>query len=51
MLAHCIRALPDEGCGLFIGKPDGTVVEVRVAEGDQVDADEVMVVVDEADSA
>jgi len=28
MLATCIRALPDEGCGLLLGTPDGVVVDV-----------------------
>lgn len=28
MVATCVRALPDEGCGLLIGDPEGTVVEV-----------------------
>lgn len=28
MLATCIRALPDEGCGLLLGTRDGTVVDV-----------------------
>ena len=25
MVATCIRALPDEGCGLLLGSPDGVV--------------------------
>lgn len=28
IIATCIRALPDEGCGLVLGAPDGTVVDV-----------------------
>ena len=28
MVAACIRALPDEGCGLLLGREDGEVVEV-----------------------
>ncbi len=28
MVATCVRALPDEGCGLLIGDPEGTVAEV-----------------------
>jgi proteasome lid subunit RPN8/RPN11 len=28
MLATCIRALPDEGCGLLLGTPDGVVADV-----------------------
>ncbi len=28
MVATCIRALPDEGCGLLLGTSDGIVVEV-----------------------
>lgn len=28
MVATCIRALPDEGCGLLIGTDEGAVVEV-----------------------
>jgi proteasome lid subunit RPN8/RPN11 len=28
MVATCIRALPDEGCGLLLGTPDGVVVDV-----------------------
>ncbi len=27
-MATCIRALPNEGCGLLLGSPDGTVTEV-----------------------
>ncbi len=27
-MATCIRALPNEGCGLLLGTPDGTVTEV-----------------------
>ncbi|HET9090234.1 MAG TPA: M67 family metallopeptidase [Acidimicrobiales bacterium] len=32
MVATCIRALPDEGCGLLLGTPDGIVVEVVPSE-------------------
>ena len=28
MVASCIRALPNEGCGLLLGNVDGTVVDV-----------------------
>lgn len=28
IVAACIRALPNEGCGLLIGTPDGKVVDV-----------------------
>lgn len=28
IVATCIRALPNEGCGLLLGTPDGVVVEV-----------------------
>jgi [CysO sulfur-carrier protein]-S-L-cysteine hydrolase len=28
MVATCIRALPNEGCGLMLGTPDGTVTEI-----------------------
>ncbi len=28
VVATCIRALPNEGCGLLLGTPDGTVTEV-----------------------
>ena len=28
MIATCIRALPDEGCGLLLGTPPGVVVDV-----------------------
>jgi [CysO sulfur-carrier protein]-S-L-cysteine hydrolase len=28
IVATCIRALPNEGCGLLVGSPDGTVTEV-----------------------
>lgn len=28
IVATCIRALPNEGCGLLLGLPDGTVTEV-----------------------
>jgi [CysO sulfur-carrier protein]-S-L-cysteine hydrolase len=29
MVAHCIRAVPEEGCGLIVGRPDGVVVSVH----------------------
>ena len=28
MIATCVRALPNEGCGLLLGHPDGTVLDV-----------------------
>jgi proteasome lid subunit RPN8/RPN11 len=28
LIATCIRALPDEGCGLMLGHADGTVTEI-----------------------
>ena len=28
MVASCVRALPNEGCGLLLGNVDGTVVDV-----------------------
>lgn len=28
IIATCIRALPDEGCGLMLGSVDGTVTEI-----------------------
>lgn len=28
MVATCIRALPNEGCGLLLGSPDGLVSEI-----------------------
>src|ERR1035437_11032293 len=28
MVASCLRALPNEGCGLLLGNVDGTVVDV-----------------------
>lgn len=28
MIATCVRALPDEGCGLLLGAKDGTVSEI-----------------------
>ncbi|NNN01112.1 MAG: M67 family metallopeptidase [Acidimicrobiaceae bacterium] len=31
IVATCIRALPDEGCGLLLGTPDGSVVEVMAS--------------------
>ena len=32
MVATCIRALPDEGCGLLLGSSEGVVVEVVPSE-------------------
>jgi proteasome lid subunit RPN8/RPN11 len=32
MIATCVRALPDEGCGLVLGTPDGVVSEVMASE-------------------
>lgn len=32
MIATCIRALPNEGCGLLLGDADGTVVDVVASE-------------------
>lgn len=32
MIATCIRALPDEGCGLLLGTPDGVVMDVIASE-------------------
>jgi proteasome lid subunit RPN8/RPN11 len=32
MIATCVRALPDEGCGLLLGTPDGVVTEVMASE-------------------
>lgn len=32
MVATCIRALPDEGCGLLLGSPDGVVVDVIASD-------------------
>lgn len=32
MIATCVRALPDEGCGLLLGTPDGVVSEVLASE-------------------
>lgn len=32
MIATCVRALPDEGCGLLVGSPDGVVVDVVPSE-------------------
>ena len=32
MIATCVRALPDEGCGLLLGTPDGVVSEVMASE-------------------
>ena len=31
MIATCVRALPNEGCGLLIGHADGTVTDVVVS--------------------
>ncbi len=31
LLAACVRALPDEGCGLLLGTPDGVVREVMAS--------------------
>ena len=31
MVASCVRALPDEGCGLLLGDADGTVLDVVVS--------------------
>jgi len=31
MVATCIRALPNEGCGLLLGPSDGTVTEVMAS--------------------
>jgi len=28
IVATCVRALPNEGCGLLLGTPDGTVTDV-----------------------
>ena len=28
IVATCVRALPNEGCGLLLGTPDGTVTEI-----------------------
>jgi [CysO sulfur-carrier protein]-S-L-cysteine hydrolase len=28
VVATCVRALPNEGCGLLLGAPDGTVTDV-----------------------
>ena len=32
MIATCIRALPDEGCGLLLGTPEGVVSAVMASE-------------------
>jgi proteasome lid subunit RPN8/RPN11 len=32
LLATCVRALPNEGCGLLLGTPDGVVEEVVPSE-------------------
>src|ERR1700685_3574152 len=32
MVATCIRALPDEGCGLLLGTSDGVVVDVVASD-------------------
>lgn len=31
MVAHCLRCVPEEGCGLLVGHPDGIVVSVQPA--------------------
>jgi proteasome lid subunit RPN8/RPN11 len=40
MVATCIRALPNEGCGLLLGSPDGVVREV-VASANVADSAKV----------
>jgi proteasome lid subunit RPN8/RPN11 len=40
MVATCIRALPNEGCGLLLGTPDGTIVDV-VASANVADSAKV----------
>ncbi len=32
MVATCVRALPNEGCGLLLGSPDGTVSEIVASD-------------------
>jgi [CysO sulfur-carrier protein]-S-L-cysteine hydrolase len=32
MIATCVRALPDEGCGLLLGTPEGVVSTVMASE-------------------
>ena len=32
MIATCVRALPDEGCGLLLGTTDGVVTDVLASE-------------------
>ena len=32
MIATCVRALPDEGCGLLLGTTDGVVTDVMASE-------------------
>jgi proteasome lid subunit RPN8/RPN11 len=32
MIATCVRALPDEGCGLLLGTPDGVVGAVMASD-------------------
>ncbi len=32
MIATCVRALPDEGCGLLLGTREGVVTEVLASE-------------------
>lgn len=32
IVAHCIRNLPNEGCGLLVGGADGVITEVVVSE-------------------
>jgi proteasome lid subunit RPN8/RPN11 len=40
MIATCVRALPNEGCGLLLGTPEGEVVEavpsVNVADSAKI---------------
>ncbi len=31
MVAHCIHCVPEEGCGLLVGRPDGVVTSVEPA--------------------
>jgi proteasome lid subunit RPN8/RPN11 len=40
IVATCIRALPNEGCGLLLGTPDGKVVDV-VASANVADSAKV----------
>ncbi len=32
MVAHCIRNLPNEGCGLVVGSDDGVISQIVVSE-------------------